>query len=340
MSKVFIQQFTFATILCLLTQPVKAGWDLQRQIDLRGQWLIEIGDNADFAQLEYDDSKWETITVPGSWENERFPGYNGYAWYRKHFLFPEKMNTSHLYLKLGKIDDVDEVYLNGHRIGGMGKLPPDYKTAWDEKRRYKLDADLLRIGKENVIAVRVYDGGGAGGIVRNDVGVYTRLDILELTLDLSGKWKFAADTTLDCVQPDFDDSHWNEIAVPSVWEKAGYPDLDGIACYRKTIQLPLSAVNDKLVLLLGKINDFDEVYFNGMLIGQKGEFPIGGRTPESHKLDERNYFIPPHLIQPDTDNVIAVRVYDMGKHGGIYEGYVGIATRDAFMRYDKRRKND
>jgi sialate O-acetylesterase len=338
MIKYLAKNLACTAVLWLGLQPATAGWNMERQIDLHGPWLIEIGDNPEFARPQYDDSKWETITVPGSWENEGFPGYDGYAWYRKHFVFPEDMNTSHLYLKLGKIDDVDEVYLNGQRIGGMGEFPPQYKTAWDEKRRYKLDAELLRIGAENVIAVRVYDGGGGGGIIRSDVGIYTRLDILNIAYDLSGKWKFAADTTLACIQPDYDDSDWQDIIVPCVWEKAGYPELDGLACYRKTIQLPLSAVNEKLMLLLGKINDFDEVYFNGTLIGRTGKFPEGSGYTESSKDAERVYVIPPHLILPDADNVIAVRVFDLGKHGGIYEGYVCITTRNAFMQYDKRRK--
>ncbi len=36
-------------------------------------------------QIDFDDSKWDKITVPSSWENQGFRGYNGYAWYRVSF---------------------------------------------------------------------------------------------------------------------------------------------------------------------------------------------------------------------------------------------------------------
>jgi sialate O-acetylesterase len=316
------------TILAVFAVTAQAHWDLERQIDLRGPWLIEIGDNPDYARPDFDDASWQD-----------FPGYDGYAWYRKRFGCPDNMNTDHLYLQLGKIDDVDEVFVNGARIGGKGSFPPDYKPAWDERRVYKLAADALRPGQKNVIAVRVYDGGGAGGIKKENIGIYTRLDVIDLEFDLSGTWKFAPDTSLDCVTPEFDDSGWQEIAVPGIWEKAGYPALDGIACYRKRIHLPLSAVSEKLILLLGKINDYDQVYLNGQLIGSTGEFPYPGKTDNpSHKNDERTYAIPSHLIHPDSDNLLAVRVFDLGKHGGIYQGYIGIATREAFLKYETRRK--
>ena len=34
-------------------------------------------------------------------------------------------------LELGQVDDVDETWFNGQRIGGTGKLPPPTKPAWE-----------------------------------------------------------------------------------------------------------------------------------------------------------------------------------------------------------------
>jgi len=87
--------------------------DLEKVIDLKGEWRFEIGDNQDFARPNFNDSKWEKMKVPSRWEDQGFPGYDGYAWYRISFKAPQKMQTHHLYLKLGRIDDVDRVYLNG-----------------------------------------------------------------------------------------------------------------------------------------------------------------------------------------------------------------------------------
>ncbi len=87
--------------------------DSERIVDLNGIWKFEIGDNIKFADPSFDDSRWEDVRVPSSWEDEGFPGYDGFAWYRLKFRISEKYSSESIYLSLGAIDDVDEVYLNG-----------------------------------------------------------------------------------------------------------------------------------------------------------------------------------------------------------------------------------
>ena len=58
---------------------------MRRVVSLTGMWKFEIGDNPKFSERGFDDSKWEKIRVPGTWENQGFPGYDGYAWYRRSF---------------------------------------------------------------------------------------------------------------------------------------------------------------------------------------------------------------------------------------------------------------
>ena len=108
----------------LISGAVRA--DNWRQVlDLRGQWLFSIGDNMKWSQPAYNDREWETIRVPAKWEDEGFSGYNGFAWYRKTFDGTRLQDKSLSYsLFLGYVDDVDEVYVNGHKIGASGKFPP------------------------------------------------------------------------------------------------------------------------------------------------------------------------------------------------------------------------
>jgi len=72
-------------------------------------------------------------------------------------------------LLLGRIDDVDEVWLNGERIGGSGSFPPNYMTVWDQERRYPVPASLIRGDGSDVLAVRVFDGTGNGGLYTEGV---------------------------------------------------------------------------------------------------------------------------------------------------------------------------
>jgi hypothetical protein len=69
-------------------------------------------------------------------------------------------------LHLGRINDVDETWVNGREVGATGSFPQDYKTAWTQDRRYTVPAESLRwgLGEENVLVIRVYDGGGDGGL--------------------------------------------------------------------------------------------------------------------------------------------------------------------------------
>jgi sialate O-acetylesterase len=88
-----------------------------------------------------------------------------------------------------------------------------------------------------------------------------------------------------------------------------------------------------LILLLGRIDDFDKTYLNGKLIGQtKDGRPYG----DSHSFEElRAYKIPTGLLKTSGVNTIEVFVEDMGNIGGIYEGPVGITTTTIYERYFK-----
>ena len=326
-------------MLLIILPAILFGMDLKREINLKGEWRFEIGDDIKYKNPTFDDSKWEKINVPNRWENEGFPGYDGCAWYRITFDVPASLQGKKLYLLLGRIDDVDRTYLNGKLIGGKGEFPPKYDSAWEERRIYKLSPDDLLFGKKNTLAVKVYDAHGGGGIVDGKVGIYSRRDVLELKLDLSGQWKFATGDDMARARPDYDDTNWKTIKVPCYWENQGYKRYDGIAWYRKKVRISPQLAGFKLILMLGKINDIDEVYFNGKLIGYTGEFPHGDKMAEyKHRKDkERAYFIPPHLIRTERENIIAVRVLDVGKYGGIYKGYVGITTRQEYLKYSKRK---
>ena len=125
------------------------------EVDLKGEWKFSIGDDMNWIKPEFNDENWENIKVPSPWENEGFNGYDGYAWYRKHFMAPINLKGKSVYLSMGYIDDCDEVFVNGHLIGFSGSFPPDYYTAYNAMRMYPCPQDLINFNSDNVIAVRV-----------------------------------------------------------------------------------------------------------------------------------------------------------------------------------------
>jgi hypothetical protein len=145
-------------------------------LNLTGRWKIHKGDNREWKEPGLDDNDWKRIQVPSEWENGPLPNYDGYAWYRVNFRVPANFMSGPLYLSLGKIDDVDDVYLNGKYIGSVYDLKRNSEFRgegweWNVRRLYKINSSWLKPGETNTLAIRVYDGQGAGGIYEGPVGI-------------------------------------------------------------------------------------------------------------------------------------------------------------------------
>jgi sialate O-acetylesterase len=105
--------------------------------------------------------------------------------------------------------------------------------------------------------------------------------------------------------------------------------------------LPATISDEKMVIMLGKIDDIDQVYINGTLVGSTGNFPQGSSTRVStgQEFDAfRGYYIPEGLLKKGQKNVISVRVLDTGGIGGIYEGPVGILSQTKYIDYWRKLK--
>lgn len=328
-------------VALLALAPVSAQ-EWRRAESLRGTWKFEIGDDPAYSARAYDDSRWEPIRVPGAWENQGFPGYDGYAWYRKNFSTPPEAAAYPLYLQLGRIDDVDETYVNGKLVGYQGGMPPHYETAYSYARRYLIPKEFLDPSGQNVIAVRVYDDELAGGIIDGEIGIFYAPNQMQLSLRLDGFWKLQIGDNDNYSLPDWDDAGWQQVAVPGYWDAYGHKHYDGIGWYRKKFRLPRALANEKLILVLGKIDDVDEVYLNGKFLGKTGRWP---ERPDyqgfydDYYQQERAYFIPAEMLLPDQENVVAVRVFDAMLHGGIWDGPVGLATRSQYRRWQDRQSS-
>ncbi|HEX9006116.1 MAG TPA: beta galactosidase jelly roll domain-containing protein [Bacteroidota bacterium] len=334
--------FRVAALFLALAATGASAQDTRRLLDLAGEWKFEAGDNMRWAAPGFDDRSWDSIHAPGAWEDQGYPGYDGYAWYRKHFTAPAGINGRMLLLRLGAIDDADEVYLNGTFVGFTGLFPPSFVTAYNQGREYQIPAWLLKQGGDNVVAVRVYDDQMAGGITHGDLGIYEVLDPPYPDVSLDGMWKLRIGDSLSWSEAAFDDSHWESAYVPAYWETQGHKGYDGPGWYRLHVNVPEKLVDQRLLLLLGRIDDFDETYLNGQRIGRTGSIPSRlqpGRLYSQYR-ELRAYTIPMGLLRPGPGNVIAVRVFDNWLHGGIYRGPVGFISRERWNRWRGSHRQD
>lgn len=162
------------------------------------------GDDPQWKETAFDDSQWQFIATTQRWEEQGCPKYDGYAWYRIRFILPSSLKQHSLWkdtlsFLLSKIDDVDETFLNGVKIGQTGSFPSDpggYHGKWDVDRLYNISGNnsIIQWDKENVIAVRVFDFGDGGGIFGAipAVKMMEPLDVTTVTLkpynDISGNY--------------------------------------------------------------------------------------------------------------------------------------------------------
>lgn len=116
---------------------------------------------------------------------------------------------------------------------------------------------------------------------------------------INGKAVWAEDT--------FQDDKWEEMTLPGLWETSLLPDLDGVVWFRKKIILTKEQASGAATLIAGQIDDSDQSWINGKLVGQTSQ--------QYNAL--RKYKIPSGVLKEGT-NIITIRVEDTGGGGGVW----------------------
>lgn len=139
---------------------------------------VEGADASGWSAAADIDADWPTLQAPGNWEGQGLADVDGVVWMRKRVELKAAQAAGAAELHLAKVDDCDEVWVNGQKVGGQ--------CGWEQARHYTLPAGLLRAGA-NWIAVRVTDTGGGGGI--HGEAADLRLDTAAGTVSLVGPWR-------------------------------------------------------------------------------------------------------------------------------------------------------
>ena len=129
-------------------------------------------------EANYAPKGWQTINIPGYWEDQGIKDLNGVVWYRREIDIPSSMTGVPAKIFLGRIVDADILYVNGVQVGNTTYQYP--------QRRYSLPSGTLKPGK-NVFVVRVTNTNGKGGFVP-DKPYY--IEAGGQTLDLKGYWQY------------------------------------------------------------------------------------------------------------------------------------------------------
>ncbi|HEX8550703.1 MAG TPA: hypothetical protein VF681_04020 [Abditibacteriaceae bacterium] len=120
-------------------------------------------------EADFNDASWQVVQAPRDMDSYggAWTGADGEAVFRKTIEVPAALQGQDLKLALGNLDDFDDTYFNGVRVGGVGK---ENAAAWSVKREYTIPANLIKPGK-NVISVRIWDRYGGGGFTTSEANV-------------------------------------------------------------------------------------------------------------------------------------------------------------------------
>jgi len=132
-----------------------------------------------YKETSFDDANWPEFDEPREWERQELGELDGVVWLRKTIQVAANDAGKEASIELARVFDEDITYLNGVEIGRNDK--------WNATRKYAIPEGVLKEDK-NVIAIRIVDNGGSGGISGNDEEI--KINTANAVIMLKGKWKY------------------------------------------------------------------------------------------------------------------------------------------------------
>jgi hypothetical protein len=167
-------------------------------ITLNGPWKFIVGDNMQYAQSNFDDSRWETMDLaapPGAHDDDvglsgYIPGwtakghskYSGYAWYRLKIPLDSLTGNNLALTAPPAVDDAYQLFVNGSLLGSAGNFSDTVPIVYSIQPRMFLLPENVKKEKNITIAFRVWmssasQGPDLGGIhIAPALGEKTHID--------------------------------------------------------------------------------------------------------------------------------------------------------------------
>jgi sialate O-acetylesterase len=154
-------------------------FDADSQVWNAAMEKAEKGSNGHWEAKDFNFGSWKTMKLPQFWENDALVGFDGIVWYKKEFSLPAGMKGKDIQFQF-YADDDDKLWINGTYIGAT--------SGYNVQRNYTIPAGLLK-ETGNVIAIRVTDNTGGGGIYGKETDLVLKAG--NETYSLTGDWKYA-----------------------------------------------------------------------------------------------------------------------------------------------------
>lgn len=128
---------------------------------------------------ETNTSGWKSFTNPREWQGTELVGTDGSVWFRYEFELPRIDTAAKTVISLGAIDDNDETWVNGIKIGET--------RGYNVERVYNIPQSVLNKGC-NVVAVRVMNESGEAGFTSLADKMFIQQGNEKYSL--AGEWKY------------------------------------------------------------------------------------------------------------------------------------------------------
>lgn len=115
------------------------------------KWAFHKGDIKGAEAIDFDNSKWENIVLPHTWniedvEDEPYGWYRGVGWYRREVPISNIEENRRLFITFEGANQVSEVWFNGQKLGTHigGYTPFTFEIT-----------GLAKEGQKNILAVKM-----------------------------------------------------------------------------------------------------------------------------------------------------------------------------------------
>ena len=156
-----------AIFVAVLPFPARAqSFDLEAnrlpisQVD--SVWRFHLGDDARWAQPDFDDSTWPTLQPGTDWTTQGYPKPTQLAWFR--FRLHAPAHTQSLVLELPAIEKSYQLFSDGKLISQVGTLPPGpAHNVIGAPRVFTLPVNSGSSAKEITVALRLWQDPAIAG---------------------------------------------------------------------------------------------------------------------------------------------------------------------------------
>jgi len=163
----------------------------EKRIEVLQGSKINLAKAITYKETSFNDADWPEFDEPREWEKQELGELDGVVWLRKTIHVAANDAGKAASIELARVFDEDITYLNGIEIGS--------DLRWNATRKYAIPEGILKEGK-NVIAIRIVDNGGSGGMNGREEDL--KINTANAVIPLSGKWKYQVEAVFSNIGKD------------------------------------------------------------------------------------------------------------------------------------------